>query len=143
VRYDPRPGIHLYVAPRHDCDIPAEEIPDVRQSKAHGRVQGRCTYVRRVQVIQMPYINLNVRSTVDDFSTALQNATSCLKALVSLSRNVSSPAPTSPSSSSSSNVNTEEQTAAARIEVMTRLTSILQRNVRVRYEINMGELVQS
>ncbi|KAJ7819414.1 Rapamycin-insensitive companion of mTOR, N-term-domain-containing protein [Mycena olivaceomarginata] len=77
----------------------------------------------------------------EDFHTALNNASTCIKSLSILARNNA----TSPSASSSSS----PQAANAadvdrqRVEIMTQLVSILQRNLRVRYELNLTDVVQA
>lgn len=65
-------------------------------------------------------------STGDDFRTALRNSRECISALVALN------------SDSSDASNLDRQL----IEVMTSLVGILQKNLRVRYEIKVPELVQ-
>lgn len=62
----------------------------------------------------------------DDFRTALRNSRDCISALVALNSD----------SSDASNVDRQF------IEVMTSLVGILQKNLRVRYEIKVPELVQ-
>ncbi|KDQ62311.1 hypothetical protein JAAARDRAFT_30208 [Jaapia argillacea MUCL 33604] len=79
----------------------------------------------------------------DDFRTALHHATSCIKTLLSLARPVTFQPSTSPSSSSTKTVTNEEDLDAARMESINLLTSILERSMRVRYELNVGELVQA
>ncbi|KIK95059.1 hypothetical protein PAXRUDRAFT_141598 [Paxillus rubicundulus Ve08.2h10] len=78
----------------------------------------------------------------DDFRTALNQANSYIKSLVSLPR---SSASTPASASSSSNVlgSTNSDQDRARIDVMNRLVYLFQRNLRVRYEISVAELVQA
>ncbi|KAH0832008.1 Rapamycin-insensitive companion of mTOR, N-term-domain-containing protein [Lanmaoa asiatica] len=78
----------------------------------------------------------------DDFRTALNQANSYLKSLVTISRPSSSTL-TMISSSSTSTGPTNFELDKARIDVMNKLVSILQRNLRVRYELSMSELVQA
>ncbi|KAG1745997.1 Rapamycin-insensitive companion of mTOR, N-term-domain-containing protein [Suillus paluster] len=77
----------------------------------------------------------------DDFRTALAQANACLKSLNSLSRPVTSPPPaSSPSSTSSISAADSDR---SKIDIMNRLVCILQRNLRVRYELNLPEVVQA
>ncbi|KAF5369485.1 hypothetical protein D9758_002757 [Tetrapyrgos nigripes] len=75
----------------------------------------------------------------EDFRTALRNAQSCISTLASLaSAFISSDSSTSsPTSNEASDIDPQW------IEVMTKLVYILQRNLRVRYQLKVQELVQS
>lgn len=78
----------------------------------------------------------------DDFRTALNQANSYLKSLAATSR----PSPSTPamvSSSSTSISPTNSELDKARIDIVNKLVNILQRNLRVRYELSMSELVQA
>ncbi|CCL99718.1 uncharacterized protein FIBRA_01740 [Fibroporia radiculosa] len=84
----------------------------------------------------------------DDFRSAMQQASSCLRKLVSLSRSPHSGISTSPSTSPSSSTSapenaTDADLSRARIDTMSQLIDILQRNMRVRYELDVGEVVQA
>ena len=89
----------------------------------------------------------------DDFRTAMHQARSAIKALLHLSRQYpyshpgsSAPSPSaSPSTSTLPNVLTasEAELNRARIETMARLIGILQRNLRVRYELDVAEVVHA
>src|ERR1700722_4891667 len=81
----------------------------------------------------------------DDFRTALHHASSYIKTLSSLSRSVASPstASTSPSTSSFTQSHTSLEVDRSRIETMSKLTKVFQRNLRVRYEVNFAELMQA
>lgn len=88
-----------------------------------------------------------LRSSVDDrddFRTVLQQASVYVKTLTSVGRSFSSPS-ASPSSSSSSGPPSghEEQANRTRIDAMAKLITILQRNLRVRYELNVAQVVQA
>ncbi|KAJ4465087.1 Rapamycin-insensitive companion of mTOR, N-term-domain-containing protein [Lentinula lateritia] len=63
----------------------------------------------------------------DDFRTALRNAQDCISSLISLKSEYSDP----------SNLDKEL------VKVMTKLVGILQRNLRVRYELTISEIAQS
>ncbi|KAK7048427.1 Rapamycin-insensitive companion of mTOR, N-term-domain-containing protein [Favolaschia claudopus] len=77
----------------------------------------------------------------EDFRTALNNASSCVRSLTMLNRgNIASP--TGGSSSSTSAVNSTELDRQ-RVEILTQLVSILQRNLRVRYELNITDVMQA
>ncbi|KAI0755187.1 Rapamycin-insensitive companion of mTOR, N-term-domain-containing protein [Daedaleopsis nitida] len=90
-----------------------------------------------------------------DFRSAMHQANGAIKALLSLSRqhqhthshsNASLPSPsTSPSTSSLPNpaTATESELSRARIETMNKLIGILQRNLRVRYELDVAEVVHA
>lgn len=78
----------------------------------------------------------------EDFRTALQEAMGYLRALRKLSgQNPLSP-PTSPSSSNMSSIPNENELNRLRIDNMNHLIGILQRNLRVRYELNLPDVVQ-
>ncbi|KAI0052718.1 hypothetical protein FA95DRAFT_1553382 [Auriscalpium vulgare] len=80
----------------------------------------------------------------DDFRTVLQQASGYIKTLASLGRSYASPS-TSPSSSSmpSGSIYKDVETTRARVEAMTKLIAILQRNLRVRYELDVAQVVQA
>ncbi|KAJ7212059.1 Rapamycin-insensitive companion of mTOR, N-term-domain-containing protein [Mycena pura] len=79
----------------------------------------------------------------EDFRTALSNASTCIKTLATLARGTSnSPisstaGPSAPSAANGTDIDRQ------RIEIMTRLVSILQRNLRVRYELNLTDVMQA
>ncbi|KAI0322355.1 Rapamycin-insensitive companion of mTOR, N-term-domain-containing protein [Amylostereum chailletii] len=79
----------------------------------------------------------------DDFRTALQQASSYIKLLASAGRSHASPS-TSPSTSSAPDgLMTDVDIARARTDAMSKLTVILQRNLRVRYEVDVAKVVQA
>lgn len=91
------------------------------------------------------YICYLLNNLLEDLKAAKQYAQSLLNALVAYSRTVLSP---SPKSSASSSVappppETEEELEKARIETMKLLTEVLQRNIRVRFDLNMDELFKA
>ncbi|KAH7915441.1 Rapamycin-insensitive companion of mTOR, middle domain-containing protein [Hygrophoropsis aurantiaca] len=79
----------------------------------------------------------------DDFRTALSQTNAYIKSLYSLGRLPA--ASTSPSSSNgtSGTTSTTGDHDRPRVELLNKLTTLLQRNVRVRYELNFVELVQA
>ncbi|KAL4073251.1 Rapamycin-insensitive companion of mTOR, N-term-domain-containing protein [Scleroderma yunnanense] len=77
----------------------------------------------------------------DDFRTALNQANSYIRSLASVPRQVQSPA--SPTSTSSSSVHTSSEQDRTRVDIMNKLVALLQRNLRVRYEIVVEELAQA
>ncbi|KAH7923835.1 hypothetical protein BV22DRAFT_1035895 [Leucogyrophana mollusca] len=79
----------------------------------------------------------------DDFRTALSHANAYIKSLLSFGRPVVSPTSPSSSNSATSSAPLAADQDHARVEVLNRLTALLQRNVRVRYELNFPELVQA
>lgn len=92
-------------------------------------------------------------ANADDFRSAMHQANSAIKALLLLSRQHSHnhsgssiPSPsTSPSTSTLPNpaTATETELNRARIETMNKLIGILQRNLRVRYELDVAEVVHA
>ncbi|KAI0061413.1 hypothetical protein BV25DRAFT_1900415 [Artomyces pyxidatus] len=80
----------------------------------------------------------------DDFRTALQLASGYIKTLASLGRSPTSPA-SSPSSSTlpANSLYKDVETTRARVDAMTKLIGILQRNLRVRYELDVAQVVQA
>ncbi len=89
----------------------------------------------------------------DDFRSAMHQANSAIKSLLLLSRQQSygqssssaaSPS-TSPSTSTLPNpaTATDAELSRARIENMAKLIALLQRNLRVRYELDVGEVVHA
>lgn len=80
----------------------------------------------------------------EDFRTALQQASGYIRALHRLASHSGSVSPTdSPSSSSLPSAPTDADIDRMRVEAMNQLTSVLQRNLRVRYEINIPDVVQA
>jgi rapamycin-insensitive companion of mTOR len=80
----------------------------------------------------------------DDFRTILQQAWGHVKALLSLSRAATSPsaspgAATPPQAIS----NHDPETTRARIEAMTKLIGLLQRNLRVQYELDVVQVTRA
>ncbi|KAF9781640.1 Rapamycin-insensitive companion of mTOR, N-term-domain-containing protein [Thelephora terrestris] len=82
---------------------------------------------------------------VDDFRTALKNATNMVKTLSSLNlKPASGSAPSSPTSIAASlSPPVDESIPTSKAELISRLTTILQTNVRVRYELNINDLLQA
>jgi hypothetical protein len=118
--------------------------------------------VHAVQVDAVPRVNLggrkksnsgasSIRSRVlpspeendrgEDIRSVLQNASYCVKTLLALGGPGPSPV-VGPNSASSSTYPTDTDVDRTRAEYMTRLTHAMQRNVRVRYELNAYELLQ-
>ncbi|KAH9841656.1 Rapamycin-insensitive companion of mTOR, N-term-domain-containing protein [Rhodofomes roseus] len=87
----------------------------------------------------------------EDFRSAMQQANSCMRTLLSSHRSASAPSPsgaspsTSPSSSAMPNVTAANggDLERARVEAMMRLVTVLQRNLRVRYELDVDEVVKA
>ncbi|EIN12989.1 hypothetical protein PUNSTDRAFT_97994 [Punctularia strigosozonata HHB-11173 SS5] len=81
----------------------------------------------------------------EDFRTALNQTKSWLKVLTTWDRQPQSPTAFAASSSSrQAPVKTEDpQTDGTRISYMNKLTAILQRNLRVRYELDIAEVVRA
>lgn len=78
----------------------------------------------------------------DDFRTVLQLARGHLRTLISLSKTVTSP-PTSPGSSTTPQATSlhDPETTRIRIDAMTKLIGLLQRNLRVQYELDVVQVV--
>jgi hypothetical protein len=83
--------------------------------------------------------------TAEDFKTALHQANMYLNNLLSSGRQPQSPTTSVASSSSRQNPLQAEdpELDRTRITYMTKLTAILQRNLRVRYEMNTSEVVRA
>ena len=80
----------------------------------------------------------------EDFRSALHQASSCIKALHKFASSSSSVSPPhSPSSSTALNLSSDVDIDRARTDVMTQLTAVLKRNLRVRYEMNISDVVQA
>ncbi|KAL6304381.1 Rapamycin-insensitive companion of mTOR, N-term-domain-containing protein [Sparassis latifolia] len=88
----------------------------------------------------------------DDFRSVMHLATSCMRSLSAMSRQNSVAQPfasispsTSPSSSAIPNPASanDAELNRARIDTMARLIDILKRNLRVRYELDIGEVIQA
>ncbi|KAF8645235.1 hypothetical protein AX16_008062 [Volvariella volvacea WC 439] len=78
----------------------------------------------------------------DDFPTALQTANDHIKTLVNLSQGLSPAPTTSPNEAprrSSDNTDSDRQ----KIQLMSKVTDILRRYLRVRYELNPSEVMQA
>jgi rapamycin-insensitive companion of mTOR len=80
----------------------------------------------------------------DDFRTTLQLARGHLRTLISLSRTVTSP-PTSPGSSTTPQATSlhDPETTRTRIDAMNKLIVLLQRNLRVQYELDVVQVVHA
>ena len=80
----------------------------------------------------------------DDFRTNLQQARGHLRTLISLSRTVTSP-PTSPGSSTTPQSTSlhDPETTRTRIDAMNKLIGLLQRNLRVQYELDVVQVVHA
>lgn len=85
----------------------------------------------------------------DDFHSAMYHANGAIRTLLHLARqheHPSAPSPsTSPSTSTLPNVATatDAELNRARVEAMNKLIGTLQRNLRVRYELEIGEVVRA
>ena len=79
----------------------------------------------------------------EDFRSALHQATSYIKALHKLSGASSSSPPHSPSSSSALNIREDGDLDRLRVDAMNHLLGVLKRNLRVRYEMNIPDVVQA
>jgi rapamycin-insensitive companion of mTOR len=80
----------------------------------------------------------------DDFRTILLQARGHVKTLISLSRTVASPS-ASPGTSTASQATTlhDPETTRTRIDVMTKLIGLLQRNLRVQYELDVVQVAHA
>ncbi|KAF8501078.1 Rapamycin-insensitive companion of mTOR, N-term-domain-containing protein, partial [Russula emetica] len=80
----------------------------------------------------------------DDFRTTLQLARGHLRTLISLSRTVTPP-PTLPGSSSTPQATSlhDPETTRTRIDAMNKLVGLLQRNLRVQYELDVVQVVHA
>lgn len=85
-------------------------------------------------------------SVGEDFRTALHNATNYMKELGVLNKSASTPL--LPPSTGSSSTNNPQPAAVVekdhlRIEAMSKLIDILRRNLRVRYELDLSEVLKT
>lgn len=80
----------------------------------------------------------------DDFRTILQLARGQLRMLISLSRTATSP-PTSPGSSTTPQATSlhDPETTKTRTDAMTKLIGLLQRNLRLQYELDVVQVVHA
>jgi large subunit ribosomal protein L17e len=80
----------------------------------------------------------------DDFRTILQLARGHIRTLISLSRTVNSP-PTSPGSSTAPQATSlhDPEATRTRIDAMNKLIVLLQRNLRVQYELDVVQVVHA
>ncbi len=80
----------------------------------------------------------------DDFRTNLQLARGHLRTLMSLSRTVTSP-PTSPGSSTTPQATSlhDPEMTRTRTDAMNKLIGLLQRNLRVQYELDVVQVVHA
>jgi hypothetical protein len=80
----------------------------------------------------------------DDFRTILQQARGHVRTLISLSRTVTSP-PTSPTSPTAPQITSLHgpETTRARFVAMTKLIGLLQRNLRVQYELDVVQVAHA
>ena len=83
--------------------------------------------------------------TVEDFRTTLKNATGMIKTLSSLNRQAApGSAPSSPTAITSTlSSQPDESIPVSRTELISRLTTMLQTNIRMRYELNTNDLLQA
>jgi rapamycin-insensitive companion of mTOR len=80
----------------------------------------------------------------DDFRTILQQARGHVRTLISLSRPVTSPS-ASPGTSTASQATTlhDPEATRTRVDVMTKLIGLLQRNLRVQYELDVVQVAHA
>jgi rapamycin-insensitive companion of mTOR len=79
----------------------------------------------------------------DDFRTALQNAQSLITALSSITRPIIQD-PSAPTSSSGISVLPESAEIDAKlVDVLSKLVVAMQRNLRVRYELKIPDLIKT
>lgn len=80
----------------------------------------------------------------DDFRTILQQARGHVRTLISLSRTVTSPSasPTSPTTHQFTSLH-DPETTRIRVDVMTKLIGLLQRNLRVQYELDIVQVTHA
>lgn len=95
------------------------------------------TFVRYIQPAPLT-------GCTDDLRTAKQQVLTHVRALTAYTRQQLSPFSTSGSSSGTPPLPaTDEELDKAKLETMKRLIVVLQRNVQVRFGINMDELLQA
>ncbi|KAI0304497.1 Rapamycin-insensitive companion of mTOR, N-term-domain-containing protein [Multifurca ochricompacta] len=80
----------------------------------------------------------------DDFRTILQQARGHVRTLISLSRSVTSPTASQGTSTSPQATSLyDPETTRARIDAMTKLIGLLQRNLRVQYELDVVQVANA
>ena len=102
---------------------------------------------------RLGFIVSSVRARTDDFRSTMHQANSAVKALLMLSRPSHSHSSAIPSPSTSPSTSTlnlpnlatapESEINRARIETMNKLIGILQRSLRMRYELDVAEVVHA
>lgn len=89
---------------------------------------------------------LDVHSTnelAEDFRTALQEAMGYLRSLHKLSGPTPLSPSTSPSTSNITSATNDHELDRLRVDTMNHLIGVLQRNLRVRYDLNIPDVVQA
>ena len=92
--------------------------------------------------VLIPFYRIN--RFEDDFRSSLQLARGHVRTLISLSRTVTSP-PTSPGASATPQSTSlhDPETTRTRVDAMNRLIGLLQRNLRVQYELDVVQVVHA
>lgn len=92
-----------------------------------------------------PFMREDLHPKVDDFRTVLKNATNMINTLSSLNRQpTSGSAPGSPTSIVATlSSSADESIPTSKAGILWRLTETFQSNIRVRYEVNMNDLLQA
>ncbi|KIJ64502.1 hypothetical protein HYDPIDRAFT_175469 [Hydnomerulius pinastri MD-312] len=121
---------------------------ELETSRGKRRKNGVGPATKRKFAGQTPPTNVRFRADSDDrdrddFRTALNQASAYIKSLGSLARPSASPPVAVSSSSSDTTASTSSDQDKARIDVMNKFVVLLQRNLRVRYEISIADLVQA
>ena len=121
-----------------DEGLPAKDLLKTQSPKKIVQMTKVCVFTSFLS--NQPLDNV---ATTDDLRTSLNYASNCIKALLSAGgRPATSPASPASTSSISPAASTNDPDRT-RIDIMKRLGGVLQRNMRVRYELNFAELIQS
>ncbi len=95
-------------------------------------------------VIESPKSSKITDGFEDDFRTILQQAWGHVRTLLSLSRAATSPSASPGASTPTQAISLHDpETNRARIEAMTKLIGLLQRNLRVQYELDVVQVVRA
>ncbi|KAI0252434.1 Rapamycin-insensitive companion of mTOR, N-term-domain-containing protein [Lactifluus subvellereus] len=121
----------------------SEELPEALRQQVLSELN---TAEGRIEVISHRLEQQDRRAVddKDDFRTILQQARGHVRTLISLSRTVTSPS-ASPGSSTIPQFTSlhDPETTRTRVDVMTKLIGLLQRNLRVQYELDIVQVAHA
>lgn len=104
----------------------------------------RMNQMRRVRNVLPTKSVKRAEAIVEDFRSAVQQAAGYIRTLHTLNnQSTATSPPNSPSSSTAPTVPSDADIMRSRVEAMNSLIDIMQRNLRVRYDINIPDVVQA